>query len=102
MSLSDLLDGDRRLVVLRSLATLVPHEANESVLQSCLSEYGHHASRDQVRTLLDWLSENGLVDLRDVGGTIRVASLTGRGLDVAEGRLVASGVKRPRPANGGA
>ena len=94
MSLRDLLEEDRRLVILRSLVD-VGGEANESILNDCLDAYGHRVSRDQVRAQLAWLQEQGVVTIEMVG-TYMVATLTGRGQDVAEGRCVVPGIKKPR------
>ncbi|MDC9620126.1 ArsR family transcriptional regulator [Xenorhabdus sp. XENO-7] len=91
----EILDADQRLVLLRSLAEC-GGEANESVLQTCLDTYGHRLSRDRVRSHLGWLEEQGLCSVNDVAGCL-VATLTGRGVDVAEGRSTVPGVKRPRP-----
>jgi len=93
--MKDLLDADQRLVILRSLVD-AGGEANESILQDCLDVYGHRVSRDQVRTHISWLSEQGLVEIETVG-TYMVANLTGRGQDVSEGRASVPGVKKPRP-----
>ncbi len=95
MSFEDLLIQDQRLVILRSLNEMAGYEANESILDSCLDTYGHKISRDQVRTHLAWLKEQGLISLRDVSG-YQVATLTGRGEDVATGQAKVPGVKRPR------
>ena len=94
MSMMELLDQDRRLVMLRTLVD-IGGEANESILQDCLDAYGHRVSRDQVRTHINWLAEQGLVTNEPVGSYF-VASLTGRGQDVAEGRSTVPGVKKPR------
>ena|SRR5574343_189185 len=94
MSMMELLDQDRRLVMLRTLVD-IGGEANESILQDCLDAYGHRVSRDQVRTHITWLAEQGLVTNEPVGSYF-VASLTGRGQDVAEGRSTVPGVKKPR------
>lgn len=90
----EILDSDQRLVILRSLLEC-GDSANESVLQTCLEAYGHSTSRDVVRTHLAWLAEQRLVSLRDVAGCY-VATITGRGDDVANGRAIVSGVKKPR------
>lgn len=94
MTLRALLDDDQRLVILRSLIEC-GGDANESVLQTCLDTYGHRLSRDGVRAHLAWLDEIGLVRLATVSGCM-VAAMTGRGQDVAEGRVHMPGVKRPR------
>lgn len=96
MDFQTLQQHDRRLVLLRSLAEMGGAEANESILCECLGLYGHQVSRDVVRTELAWLAEQTLVRLRDVAGCC-VATLTGRGDDVAAGRASVPGVKRPRP-----
>lgn len=92
--INDILTEDRRLVILRSLIDC-NGEANESILQDCLDAYGHNVSRDLVRGLIDWLTEQGLVTVECLSG-FYVVTLTGRGEDVAEGRARVSGVKRPR------
>jgi repressor of nif and glnA expression len=89
-----LLDEDQRLVILRGVEDF-GGTANESVIQGCLDSYGHRISRDAVRTHLAWLREQNLISLTDVSGCF-VAELTGRGQDVAEGRSVVPGVKKPR------
>ena len=94
MSMMELLDQDRRLVMLRTLVD-IGGEANESILQDCLDAYGHRVSRDQVRTHITWLAEQGLVTVEMVGSYM-VVSLTGRGQDAAEGRSTVPGVKKPR------
>ena len=88
---------DRRLAVLRLLADDPGYSHNDSVLQTALDAIGHTVSRDQVRVDLAWLEEAGLVTVRVVNETIHVATLTKRGIDVAAGRAVVPGVKRPSP-----
>lgn len=85
---------DRRLVILRLLAELACYCANSSVLAMALGSYGHAASRDQVKTDLRWLEEQGLVQVQDIASVL-VATATERGLDVAAGRATVPGVKRP-------
>ncbi len=94
-SMREILNADQRLVLLRSL-TECGGDANESVLQTCLDAYGHRIGRDVVRSHMSWLEEQRLVSIKDVAGCL-VATLTGRGADVAEGRSTVPGVKRPRP-----
>ena len=95
-SFSELLDADRRIVILRCLSEDPGYDLNESVLQSMLEAIGHNVSRDRIRTDFQWLEEQGLVRLREVVN-VQVASLTPRGADVATGKVVVPGVKRPRP-----
>lgn len=91
-----LVTEDRRLVILRFLDEMPRRELNTSVLQSTLDAFGHAVSRDQVATDCAWLGEQGMVDVETVG-PVTVVSLTARGEDVARGRVVQPGVKRPSP-----
>lgn len=93
---SQLVMEDRRLAILRFLAEDKGYSLNTSVLQDALCAIGHCVSRDEVNTLAAWLAEQGLVELSQVG-PVTVATLTGRGADVAEGRARQPGVKRPMP-----
>ncbi len=97
MNYRELLEADRRLVILKALAEDPGYSHNESVLQSVLDLFGHRVSRDQVRTLLSWLAEQGLVETETVASCL-VARLTPRGADVAAGRVLVPGVKRPSPS----
>ncbi|TQL73074.1 ArsR family transcriptional regulator [Delftia sp. HK171] len=94
MSFQDFLRQDVRLVLLRVLTEMPAYRSNSSVLTSALERFGHAVTRDQVKSELTWLSEQGLVVLTDLGG-VSVATLTERGQDVATGRVVVPGVKRP-------
>lgn len=87
---------DRRLVILRYLSEDDDYSLNDSMLDKCLAGIGHGVSRDVLRADLAWLAEQGLLTTEEVG-TIVVATLTGRGDDVAKGRAVVPGIARPRP-----
>lgn len=94
--MQQILTADQRLVILRTL-TEAGFDANESILSSGLEMYGHRISRDLVRNHLNWLEEQGLVRIERLTNGYMVATITARGADVAEGRVVIDGVKRPRP-----
>lgn len=96
MALKDILIQDQRLVILRSLMD-AGYDANESIISDCLDLYGHDISRDLVRNHLSWLEEQGLVTVQRLQNGYMVATITQRGLDVAQGRAFVDGVKRPRP-----
>lgn len=96
MSFKEMITSDKRLVILRSLREMTGYKANDSILDSCLETFGHSVSRDEVRTHMRWLEEQGLISVEKVGETL-VAKLTGRGDDVATGQAVVDGVKKPRP-----
>ncbi|MGX9692937.1 VpaChn25_0724 family phage protein [Achromobacter anxifer] len=94
---SDFLRHDQRLVLLRLLAEMPSYRANSSVLAIALERYGHAMTRDQVKTELRWLEEQGLLSIEDLD-TVLVATLRERGQDVATGRTTVPGVKRPGAA----
>lgn len=93
---SEFLRHDQRLVMLRILSELPQYRANSSVITSLLGEFAHHPSRDQVKTDLVWLGEQGLLKVEDIGSVL-VVTLTERGADVAAGRSSVPGVSKPRP-----
>ncbi|ECG5643223.1 ArsR family transcriptional regulator [Salmonella enterica subsp. enterica serovar Poona] len=94
MKFVDFLREDQRLVMLRILQEMPGYSSNSSVLYSALTQYGHNLSRDQIRTELRWLEEQSLVRLEALESVL-VVWLTERGADVAQGRAVVPGVKRP-------
>lgn len=90
------LSEHRRLIILRILSELPSYRANSSVLYSLLNQWGHHPSRDQVKSEMRWLQEQALLDVESIGdGSVLLATLTERGQDVAAGRSIVDGVKRP-------
>lgn len=91
------IEEDRRLTILLLLKEAAGYEANQFLLQSALDGFGHVVSMDRLRADLAWLAEQGLVSVTCIA-TVEIAKLTGRGLDVAQGRAAHPGVKRPRPA----
>ncbi len=91
---SDFIRQDVRLVLLRLLVEMTAYRANSSVLTMALDSYGHTLSRDQVKTELHWLAEQGALTLQDVG-PVMVATLSERGQDIAAGRARVPGIKRP-------
>lgn len=96
MSYQDIQTTHLRLAILLLLANDTGYDLNEHLLRDLLVTYGHNISRDRLHTELSWLAEQGLVKT-DILGETWVAKLTGRGLEVAEGRAVVPGVKRPGP-----
>ncbi|MDA3509433.1 VpaChn25_0724 family phage protein [Acinetobacter junii] len=95
MSFKDHLIEDMRLVVLRSLSEMPQYRSNSSVLHSFITRYGHGFSRDQLRTQLNWLTEQGLIVIEENLDSVLVVKLTERGCDVANGLVLTHGVKRP-------
>ena len=95
MSFKNHLIEDMRLVVLRTLSEMSSYRLNSSVLHSFITRYGHSFSRDQLRTELHWLAEQGLIVIEENSENVLVVKLTERGADVASGRAITHGVKRP-------
>lgn len=96
MALAQIIVEHQRLVILRLLSEVSGYDLNESIIQDGLDRYGLDISRDALRAQLEWLAELGLVTLEKLGSTY-IATLTGRGEDVAAGRSMVSGIKKPRP-----
>lgn len=91
---AEYLREDIRLVILRVLAEMPSYTANSSVLAKGLGEFGHHPSRDVVKSEITWLGEQGLVTITKAEDVL-VAKLTERGADVVHARTAVPGVKKP-------
>lgn len=96
MSFAQYQTEDRRLVLLKALEAAVQYRANAYLLRHFAESLGHVVSSDRIAQDLTWLAEQDLVRMEAAQG-ISVATLTERGLDVATGRAVVPGVKRPAP-----
>ena len=83
-----------RIALLRTLLNAPAHELNGSILVDVVRSIGINATRDQVRIELQWLAEAGLASLQSFDA-LTVATLTARGEDVANGRAIVPGVKKP-------
>jgi hypothetical protein len=97
MKFMDFQTEDRRLVLLRGLASAVQYRANAYLLRAYCDGVGHVVSAERLETDLAWLAEQSLLSLETK--PVLVATLTARGLDVATGRAVQPGVKRPMPGD---
>lgn len=92
---SEFLKQEIRLVMLRLLCEMPQYRSNSSLLASGLDQYGLSCSRDQVKTELYWLKEQGHLEIEAEAGTVLVVKLTSRGEDIACGRSRAPGIKKP-------
>jgi len=88
---------NRRICILRLLEAQEAYSANDSVLQMALEGFWFSESRDRVRTDLQWLEEQGVLEVHKPTDRVWVAKLTSRGVDVARGRTVVPGIQRPSP-----
>lgn len=97
MDYAEHMQQNRRLVILRTLNELPGYQSNSSVLYTLVTGWGHNTTRDQLRTDITWLGEQGLLKTKVLGeeGSVLLATLTERGQDVATGRATVPGVKRP-------
>ena len=85
-------ERDRRLVILR-IAAEGNGTANDRMLVTGLAHWGIRCTLEAVSRSLDWLAEHDLVKLRTVPDSdVRVAEITRRGRDVAEGLADVEGV----------
>ncbi|WP_142850967.1 hypothetical protein [Telmatospirillum sp. J64-1] len=83
-------DENARICILRDLARCPGLSATVSLLHDGMSDYGLSLTRDQVRVLVKWLADQGLVarQVQPAEG----AMLTQAGLDVAQGHTTCPGV----------
>ena len=90
---------DQRLALLRILSELPGYTANTSVLHTLLTNLAHVVSRDEIRSHVSWLDEQGLVEVEPIDGVdgLLIVRLVERGGDVAQGRATVPGVKKPGP-----
>lgn len=94
MSYENAVIADARLRVLCLLSAWPAYTGNETKLRAALAErFGHALWRDELRTELTWLDEQGLLTLQTPGG-IYLVTLNSRGQDVAKGISTVPGVAR--------
>lgn len=96
-TLQERLRESLRLALLRLLAEAGGYTLNASILTAACRDLGHHEARDVIEGELDWLERRAMVVLdRPIAG-LTVATLTGRGHDVALGVVTETGIARPTP-----
>lgn len=98
MSYKDLVNADRRLVIL-DLLLQDGGMGNERVLETGLESLGHRVGLDRasVRGHLKFLETAGCVTIDLFRDTIMVATITERGVKVAKGNITVDGVAQPTP-----
>lgn len=95
--MTDIMREHARLIALRFLSDEPSGRANSATIQDEMERrWGITRSRDWVHAELRWLADVGAVTVLDAGSVL-VVSLTARGLDHVERRIVIDGVKRPSP-----
>lgn len=86
----------RRLSILRILAVAPGYSSNDSLLTVVVNDFGIVSTRDQVRSDVTWLKDQGFVTTRDTAGVL-VVTLTEAGGEVAAGRRGDPGIAKPSP-----
>lgn len=90
------LSKHRRLTILKFLNDSPEYTSNASILVEVCNSFGVRSTRDQIAGELVWLKEIGFVTYEDNDSFI-VATITDRGIQIAEGLSRHDGVKRPGP-----
>lgn len=85
-----------RLTILRALAEMPSQGSNESTLTAFVCLFHPGTTRDQVRTEMQWLGEQGLLRVETIED-LMIARITKRGCDIASGAGMQPGVARPSP-----
>lgn len=85
---------DARLTILKELARQPDGRLNETMLVAVLDTFGHHRSRDWVRTQLRAMAELGAVRLTEAGSVL-IAGITQLGVDHLEHRAIIEGIAKP-------
>lgn len=86
-----------RITVLRLLAEVPDYRLNSSLLADGCDAMGLPVTRDNMRTQLAWLAEQGLIAVTAITEQLSIAKLTERGLEAAKGRIRVPGVRLPSP-----
>lgn len=94
MTMDRLIREEGRLVILRALDEQPDGRLNSELLRVTLEQFGITKSRDWVHDELNWLQEMGAITVM-IAGTVRVATLSAKGSDHVQRRVVIEGVKRP-------
>jgi len=105
MSLTARMEADARLVILKTLAARrdegVAPVLNSTVFEEELKRFGIRMPREWVFAQLDYLAMMGAV-IVEPQGSVRVATLTERGLNHVDHTRLIEGVGRPSLASVGA
>ncbi|MFN7400346.1 MAG: hypothetical protein ACK5SX_15115 [Sandaracinobacter sp.] len=86
-----------RLTILRFLGESPGYQMNTAILKDLASDAGLPVTRDMLETQAAWLAEQGFVTCEQLPMQVTVVTLTQRGSDVADGRAIVPGVRRPSP-----
>lgn len=90
------LTEERRLAILRLLASSAGYAINAYTLEAQLNKMAHHVDDVQLGEDVNWLCASGLATQQGIAG-VTVVTLTRRGFYVAQGQQTAPGVAQPMP-----
>ena len=97
MTFTEIVEKETRLVALKLLAEQPDRRLNSSLMREALADsWAINRSREWLHTQIRFLAEIGAVSVTEAGSVL-IATLTDRGLDHVERRIVLDGVKRPAP-----
>lgn len=98
MSFLDTIVQDARLIILRALADVDSGTLNSTALDACLRELGIVQPREWLFDQMNWLATMGAISV-STAGSVRVATLTEKGLDHVRRVRLIEGVGRPSLAS---
>ena len=84
----------RRRMIVDLLDMDAPHAINTDILRAVLKEMGERASCEETEGCAEWLAGAGLVEFTRKD-PIMVVRITGRGRELAAGRIEVDGVAPP-------
>jgi len=85
-----------RLTILKKLAGENSYSLNETLLVAVLDAFGISQTREWLREQLKVMAALDVITTQ-LAGTVMIATITQRGLDHVERRVVIEGIRRPRP-----
>lgn len=88
---------DQRLAILSALAAATDYTLPAPTLRRTLEAHGHRVSAEILYSHLAWLDARPEPLITLMGEAVKIARLTVRGEDVAQGRTREPGVARPAP-----
>ncbi|MCC3246155.1 hypothetical protein LG047_12630 [Methylocystis sp. WRRC1] len=95
--MTDIIREHARLIILRDLAEQPDRRWNSEALREDLElRWAINRPREWVHDELRWLETMGAVTIIE-RSSVLIASLTTKGLDHVERRMIITGVKRPSP-----
>lgn len=96
MSMDRIIKEEARLIMLRELAAQPNYSLNDALLAATLETFGINRARPWVREEVRYLDTVGAAKLTEVGSSL-IATLTDKGREHVERRLVIEGIKRMGP-----